>query len=45
MLMMLLAAGCFHKGGQQMFTRFLDLILVAMGLQFVLTGLKDFMEG
>jgi len=45
MLVMLIAADRFHKGGQQMFTRFLGLILIAMGLQFVLTGLKDFMVG
>jgi multiple antibiotic resistance protein len=45
MLVMLLAAGRFHQGGQQMFTRFLGLILIAMGLQYVLTGLKDFMVG
>lgn len=45
MLLMLLAAGRFHKGGQQVFTQFMGLILIAMGLQFVLTGLKDFMAG
>ena len=45
MLVMLIAADRFHNGGKQMFTRFLGLILIAMGLQFVLTGLKDFMVG
>jgi multiple antibiotic resistance protein len=45
MFVMLLAAGRVHKGGQQIFTRFLGLILIAMGLQYVLTGLKDFMVG
>ena len=45
MLVMLLAAGRFHEGGQQMFTRLMGLILIAMGLQYVLTGLKDFMMG
>ena len=39
------AAGRFQKGGQQVFTQFLGLILIAMGLQYVLTGLKDFMVG
>jgi len=45
MLVMLVAAGRFHKGGHQMFTRFMGLILISMGLQFVLTGFKDFMVG
>jgi multiple antibiotic resistance protein len=45
MLVMLLGSGRIHKGGQQIFTRFLGLILISMGLQFVLTGLKDFMTG
>jgi multiple antibiotic resistance protein len=45
MLVMLLAAGHFHEGGQQIATRLMGLILIAMGLQFVLTGLKDFMVG
>jgi len=45
MLVMLLGSGHIHKGGQQIFARFLGLILISMGLQFVLTGLKDFMVG
>jgi multiple antibiotic resistance protein len=45
MLVMLLGSGRIHKGGQQIFTRFLGLILISMGLQFVLTGLKVFMTG
>jgi multiple antibiotic resistance protein len=45
MLIMLLGSGRIHKGGQQIFTRFSGLILISMGLQFVLTGLKDFMMG
>lgn len=39
-----LAAGHFeNKWVQQMLTRFMGLILIAMGLQYVLSGLKDFM--
>ena len=45
MLVMLLGSGRIHKGGQQIFTRFLGLILISMGLQFVLTGLKEFAAG
>jgi multiple antibiotic resistance protein len=45
MLVMLLGSGRIHIGSQHLFTRFLGLILISMGLQFVLTGLKDFMTG
>jgi len=45
MILMALASGRMKVGGQQMFTRFLGLILIAMGLQFVLVGYKDFMAG
>jgi len=40
-LMQLLSA---HKkpSGQAMFSKFMGLIIVAMGLQFMLTGIKDF---
>lgn len=43
MLVMIQASGKVKKGGQQIFTRFMGLILISMGLQFVLTGLKEFM--
>jgi small neutral amino acid transporter SnatA (MarC family) len=42
---MIKAANRIHAKGQKVFARFLGLILIAMGLQFVLTGLKDFMVG
>jgi multiple antibiotic resistance protein len=29
-------------GGQTMFSKFMGLIIIAMGLQFLLTGIKDF---
>ena len=45
MLGMLLVSGRINKGGQQIFTRFMGLILISIGLQFVLTGLKNFMTG
>jgi multiple antibiotic resistance protein len=45
MLVMLSGSGHIHKGVQQVFTRFMGLILISMGLQFVLTGLKEFMAG
>jgi multiple antibiotic resistance protein len=45
MIVMMLAADRIHTSGQKVFARFLGLILIAMGLQFVLTGLKDFMAG
>ena len=43
MLVMILSSGRVKKGGQQIFTRLMGLILISMGLQFVLTGLKNFM--
>jgi multiple antibiotic resistance protein len=43
MLVMIFASGSVKKGGQQIFTRLMGLILISMGLQFVLTGLKNFM--
>jgi len=45
LIMLLVVVGESHinKGVQQVFTRFMGLILISMGLQFVLTGLKDFM--
>jgi multiple antibiotic resistance protein len=43
MLVMVFASGSGKKGGQQIITRLMGLILIAMGLQFVLTGLKSFM--
>ena len=43
MVLMALTSGRIKAGGQKMFTRFLGLILIAMGLQFVLVGYKDFM--
>ena len=45
MLAMLLASGRINEGAQQILTRFMGLILISMGLQFVLTGLKKFMTG
>jgi small neutral amino acid transporter SnatA (MarC family) len=45
MLVMINAANRIHARGQKVFARFLGLILIAMGLQFVLTGLKGFMAG
>jgi multiple antibiotic resistance protein len=45
MLVMLYGSGHIHKGVQQICTRFMGLILISMGLQFVLTGLKEFMAG
>jgi len=42
MLVMVLASGSVKKGGQQIVTRLMGLILISMGLQFVLTGLKNF---
>ena len=45
MVAMLLVSGRINKGGQQIFTRFMGLILISIGLQFVLTGLKNFMAG
>jgi small neutral amino acid transporter SnatA (MarC family) len=45
MLVMIKAANRIHSRGQKVFARFLGLILIAMGLQFVLTGLKGFMAG
>lgn len=42
MLIMIMAAGHVKRGGQQIVTRFMGIILIAMGLQFALTGLKDF---
>jgi multiple antibiotic resistance protein len=43
MIAMIVASGHIHVGGQQFVSRFMGLILVAMGLQFVLDGLKVFM--
>ena len=45
LIMLLVVVGESHinKSVQQVFTRFMGLILISMGLQFVLTGLKDFM--
>ena len=43
MLVMILSSGRVKKGGPQIFTRLMGLILISMGLQFVLTGLKNFM--
>ena len=43
MMVMVLVSGRMKKRGQQGFTKFMGLILISMGLQFVLTGLKDFM--
>ena len=43
MLLVVVGESRINKGVQQVFTRFMGLILIAMGLQFVLTGLKDFM--
>jgi multiple antibiotic resistance protein len=43
MAAMIVASGHIHVGGQQFVSRFMGLILVAMGLQFVLDGLKAFM--
>lgn len=45
MLVMVLASGSVKRGGQQIVTRLMGLILISMGLQFVLTGLKNFMTG
>lgn len=42
MLIMISVAGHIKEEGQQIVTRFMGLILVAMGLQFALTGLKNF---
>ncbi|MDF7806935.1 MarC family protein [Pontiellaceae bacterium B12219] len=38
----LASSGGSKKGVQQVVTRFLGLILISMGLQFVLTGIKQF---
>ncbi len=45
LIMLLVVVGESHinKSVQQVFTRFMGLILISMGLQFILTGLKDFM--
>jgi multiple antibiotic resistance protein len=43
MALMILASGRIHSGGQGYVSRFMGLILVAMGLQFVLEGYKAFM--
>jgi len=45
LIMLLVVVGESHinKSVQQVFTRFMGLILISMGLQFVLTGLKDVM--
>ncbi len=43
MLVMVLASGSVRKGGQQVVTRLMGLMLISMGFQFVLTGLKNFM--
>jgi multiple antibiotic resistance protein len=43
MIVMIVASGHVHVGGQRFVSRFMGLILVAMGLQFVLEGLKAFM--
>lgn len=43
MLVMIFVSGHMKKGGQQNFTKFMGLILISMGLQFVLTGFKIFM--
>ncbi len=45
MLVMVLASGSVKRGGQQIVTGLMGLILISMGLQFVLTGLKNFMTG
>jgi len=45
MLAMVLASGSVKRGGQKTVTSLMGLILISMGLQFVLTGLKNFMTG
>jgi multiple antibiotic resistance protein len=43
MVAMVVASGHVHVGGQRFVSGFMGLILVSMGLQFVLEGLKAFM--
>jgi multiple antibiotic resistance protein len=45
MLLVVLAEDRINKSMQHLFTRFMGLILISMGLQFVLTGWKAFMGG
>jgi len=42
MILMQLLGKNKKSGGQAMFSKFMGLIIVAMGLQFMLTGFKDF---
>jgi small neutral amino acid transporter SnatA (MarC family) len=42
MTVMLLVLRNKKPGGQTMFSRFMGLIIVAMGLQFMLDGIKHF---
>jgi small neutral amino acid transporter SnatA (MarC family) len=45
MLLVVVAEDRINKAMQHLFTRFMGLILISMGLQFVLTGWKAFMGG
>jgi multiple antibiotic resistance protein len=45
MLLVVVAEDRINKAVQHLFTRFMGLILISMGLQFVLTGWKAFMGG
>jgi multiple antibiotic resistance protein len=42
MILMQLLSNNKKSGGQAMFSKFMGLIILAMGLQFMLTGIKDF---